>query len=103
MYKFYTQVVFEEFKSQHLLTTKLRLQEELNEFKLGSVYTDQIKRAQLILSKYGVLTREYQSQNKKLKDNHENIIRGEQEKRGQIIANFENHLKQIREQIREDA
>lgn len=86
-----------------MLSAKLRLQEELNEFKLGSVYADQVKRAQLILSKYEVLTREYQSQNKKLKDNHESIIRGEQEKRAQIISNFENHLKQIREQIREDA
>lgn len=103
MYKFYTQVVFEEFKSTHLQIIKLRLLEELNNFRLGSVYTDQIKRSQLILSKYEVLTREYQSQNKKLKDNHESIIKGEQEKREQIISNFENHLKQIREQIRDDA
>ena len=50
-----------------------------------------------------MLTREYQSQNKKLKDNHESIIKSEQEKREQIISNFENHLKQIREQIRDDA
>lgn len=103
MYKFYTAVVFEEFKATHQQMVKLKLQEELNTFRLGSVYTDQIKRAQLILQKYEVLTREYQSQNKKLKDNHESIIKGEQEKREQIIANFENHLKQIREQIREDA
>jgi hypothetical protein len=50
-----------------------------------------------------VLTREYQSQNKKLKENHEAIIQSESEKRAQIIANFENHLKQIRYQIHEDA
>jgi len=63
----------------------------------------QAKRASLILSKYEVLTREYQNQNKTLKENHERIIQSEQKKRKEIIANFENHLSQIKQQIREDA
>jgi hypothetical protein len=38
MYNFYTQVVFEELRNQHTKTIHLKLQEELNLFKLGSVY-----------------------------------------------------------------
>ena len=50
-----------------------------------------------------MLTREYQNQNKTLKENHERIIQSEQTKRREIIQNFENHLSQIKQQIREDA
>ena len=49
-----------------------------------------------------MLTREYQNQNKSLKENHERIIEGEKQKRKEIIANFEQHLSQIKQQISED-
>lgn len=37
----------------------------------------QAKKASLIFSKYELLTREYQNQNKNLKENHERIINSE--------------------------
>ena len=49
------------------------------------------------------MTREYQNQNKTLKENHERIIMTEKIKRQDIISNFETHLSQIRQQIREDS
>lgn len=75
---------------------------ELMEYNGQVVIAEQVKRAQLILNKYEILTREYQNQNKSLKENHERIIKGEQQKRQEIIANFENHLKTIKQQIKED-
>ena len=66
------------------------------------ILTEQLRKSQLILQKYEILTREYQSQNKNLKENHERIISGEQNKRQEIIANFENHLNTIKAQIKED-
>ena len=103
MLKFYAEVVAEELKKQHKAAVQLKLQQELLEYKVHIVYSEQVKKAQLIVSKYEILTREYQGQNKTLKENHERIIAGELAKRGEIISNFDNHLKQIRQQIREDA
>jgi hypothetical protein len=78
------------------------LQEELMQYKVANVYEEQIHKAKLILNKYEVLTREYQNQNKSLKENHERIIASERQKRQDIISNFENHLSQIKQQIKED-
>lgn len=55
------------------------------------------------MNKYEVLTREYQSQNKNLQDGHHKIISSERDKRQEIISNFQSHLTQIKQQIREDA
>lgn len=54
------------------------------------------------MNKYEVLTREYSSQNKNLKENHERIIKGEQDKRQQIISSFENHLASIKQNIKDE-
>ncbi len=72
------------------------------QYKVANVYEEQIHKAKLILNKYEVLTREYQNQNKSLKENHERIIASERQKRQDIISNFENHLSQIKQQIKED-
>ena len=66
------------------------------------IFAEQSKKAQLITSKYEILTREYQTQNKSLKENHERIIKAEETKRKEIISNFETHLAQIKSQIKED-
>jgi hypothetical protein len=56
------------------------------------VLAEQVQKASFLVSKYEILTREYHSQSKSLKENHEKIIAGEQTKRQEIIANFETHL-----------
>ena len=102
MYKLYTENVLEEIRSVFRQQLSLKLQEELMQYKVANVYEEQIHKAKLILNKYEVLTREYQNQNKSLKENHERIIASERQKRQDIISNFENHLSQIKQQIKED-
>lgn len=46
-------------------------------FMTESIYEDHFRRATQILNKYEILTREYQNQNKNLKENHDRIIKGE--------------------------
>jgi hypothetical protein len=40
MYKFYTEVVFEELKTLHSHTIKFKLQEELNGYRLANVLSE---------------------------------------------------------------
>ena len=94
--KYYQDVVFEELKNVHKAAVAVRIQEEIIGFKSETIYEDHLRRANLILNKYEILTREYQNQNKSLKENHERIIKAEQEKRKDIISNFENHLTMIK-------
>ena len=94
--KYYQEVVFEELKNVHKAAVAVRIQEEIIGFKSETIYEDHLRRANLILNKYEILTREYQNQNKSLKENHERIIKAEQEKRKDIISNFENHLTMIK-------
>ena len=103
MFKLYIDTVLEELKREHKVALTLKLHQEILDFKLDILLDHQAKKASLIFSKYELLTREYQNQNKNLKENHERIINSEQVKRQEIISNFENHLAQIRTQIREDA
>ncbi len=81
MYTFYLEVVLEELKNAHKSQLSLKLQEELLVYKANTIYDERSKRAQIILNKYEVLTREYQNQNKLLKENHERIIASEKSKR----------------------
>ena len=81
MYTFYLEVVLEELKNAHKSQLSLKLQEELLVYKANTIYDERSKRAQIILNKYEVLTREYQNQNKLLKENHERIIASEKAKR----------------------
>jgi Myosin-like coiled-coil protein len=92
LYKFYVDEVHEELKAAYKAEVQLRMKGEFAHFKNGNFYDEQQRRAQLVLNKYEVLTREYQTQNKNLKDNHERIIAAEQSKRQEIISNFEAHL-----------
>ena len=94
--KLYQEEVHEELKAAHKTEVQLRMKGEFAHFMNANFYDEQQKRAQLVLNKYEVLTREYQSQHKNLKDNHERIIAAEQSKRQEIIANFESHLTQIK-------
>jgi endo-beta-N-acetylglucosaminidase D len=81
LYTFYLEVVLEELKNAHKSQLSLKLQEELLVYKANTIYDERSKRAQIILNKYEVLTREYQNQNKLLKENHERIIASEKAKR----------------------
>lgn len=81
LYTFYLEVVLEELKNAHKSQLSLKLQEELLVYKANTIYDERSKRAQIILNKYEVLTREYQNQNKALKENHERIIASEKAKR----------------------
>lgn len=101
LYKFYQERVFEELKSLHKKQIEEKLKEELNDYKC-SLYETQLKKAQLIMSKYELLTREYQGQNKSFTERHDIIINNEKKRRDEIISNFENHLTQIKKQMREE-
>lgn len=65
--------------------------------------SDKIHKAEVVQGKYEVLSREYQNQNKVLKERHEEIIAAENKKRGEIIQNFENHIASVREKMIEDS
>lgn len=101
LYKFYQEKVADELKNIHKRQIEEKLREELNDYKYG-LYETQLKKAQLIMSKYEVLTREYQNQNKTFSEKHQLIIDTEKKRREEIITNFENHLTQIKKQIKED-
>ena len=71
------ETVAEELRRVYREAVHENLQGELLEARLEVLLEQQAKRASLILSKYEVLTREYQNQNKTLKENHERIIQSE--------------------------
>ena len=76
MKRFYEEEVLIEFKKAH---TNL-IQEKINSLKLDDriqAYQEKFKVAGLILQKFELLTREYQNQNKNLKERHEAIIDSE--------------------------
>jgi flagellar biosynthesis regulator FlbT len=74
MFKYYEEEVFEELKEVHKQIVAKKIMEELMSFKTESIYEDHLRKANEILNKYEILTREYQSQNKNLKENHDRII-----------------------------
>lgn len=59
LYKLYLEEILEELKSVHKQQLQLKLQEEALVYKANNFYDEQQKRAQIILNKYEVLTREY--------------------------------------------
>ncbi|CDW83863.1 UNKNOWN [Stylonychia lemnae] len=99
--KFYLEVVHEQLKNEHKKNIQLKLEEEVNDLKI-SVYEQQKQKATLILNKQQVLTTEYQNQFKQFQERHALIIQAETQKRMEIITNFDNHLKQIKQQMVED-
>ena len=58
MYQFYLKEVYEEYKKVQTQQVHLKLQEELLDYKSQIILSEQVKKAQLILSKYEILTRE---------------------------------------------
>ena len=88
--------MLEELKAAHREKISVSLAQELTEYKM-EVFREQVRKAQLIVSKYEVLTREYQSQHKQFQERHVQIIDADQKKRSDIIGNFETHLQQIRQ------
>ena len=57
--KYFQEVAFEELKNVHKEWVRLKVQEEIICFKCDTVYEDHLRRANIILSKYEILTREY--------------------------------------------
>jgi len=80
---------------------KTSSEKTINEF-LSEFEGERAKRADMILQKYVVLSKEYQSQSKQFKSKHEEIVNSESQKREMIIKNFEDHYKSIREQMEKD-
>lgn len=54
------------------------------------------------MSKFELLAKEYQNQNKSQSEKNANIISSEKIKRQEIIENFEKHLSQIKAQIKSE-
>ena len=61
MFKYYEEEVFEELKEVHKQIVAKKIMEELMSFKTESIYEDHLRKANEILNKYEILTREYQS------------------------------------------
>ena len=57
------------------------------------------QKAELVTKKYEVITREYDSQNKSFDSKHKQIMAEEEQRKKDIVANFEAHVKNIREQM----
>lgn len=100
--KFYQEIVAEELKNAHKQAMALKIQEEQNNLKID-IMQENLNKSIVILNKHQVLSTEYQNQFKQFQERHNAIISQEKVKRGQIISNFEEHLKQIRTQMAEDA
>jgi hypothetical protein len=77
VFKYYVEEVFEELKEVHKQIVAKKIMEEKMSFKNEAIYEDHLRKANQILNKYEILTREYQSQNKNLKENHDRIINEE--------------------------
>lgn len=85
----------------HQQVIRSRLNEDLVDHKINQLDMKQ-KLAQAIFQKYEIVTREYQNQNKQLKEKHDLILNAEKDKRGDIIKNFDEHLKDIKSKLHED-
>jgi len=62
-------------------------------------YKDRKQKADLIVQKYEILSKEYQNQAKLFRTKHQEIKEAEQAKYMQISNNFESHINSIKEQL----
>jgi hypothetical protein len=53
--------------------------------------------------KFEIITREYDQQNKQFEAKHKQIAEDEETRKIEINSNFEEHLKSIREQMKEES
>ncbi len=60
------------------------------------------QKADLIKQKYEIITREYDQQNKNFAGKHAQIAEEEENRKKEIRASFETHMKNIRQQMEEE-
>lgn len=101
MVKFYYDEVIVDYKKAFQSVIHITSDHALNEFMV-EYSAEQSKRAEIIMQKYEVLSKEYQSQAKSFKEKHEQVQADEVQKRQGIISNFENHYASIKEQMKTD-
>jgi hypothetical protein len=99
----------ELFETEILPKYRLRFEMLINESSeqiicdyLREFHQTRAQQAEMILSKYKLLSTEYQNQYKMFKEKHEQVCRDEQAKREKIIRNFEDHYQLIKKQMTED-
>jgi len=76
--------------------------EEITNQYLSEFHAERSQNAENILQKYAMLSKEYQNQSKEFKTKHDEITVQEQNKRQEIIKNFENHYENIKQQMDEE-
>lgn len=76
--------------------------EEITNQYLSEFHAERSQNAEGILQKYTMLSKEYQNQSKEFKTKHEEITIQEQNKRSEIIKNFESHYDNIKQQMDEE-
>lgn len=76
--------------------------EEITNQYLSEFHAERSQNAENILQKYAMLSKEYQNQSKEFKTKHDEITVQEQNKRQDIIKNFENHYENIKQQMDEE-
>ena len=84
MVKFYYDEVVVDYKKAFQSVIHITSDHALNEF-MAEYSGEQAKRAEIIMQKYEVLSKEYQSQAKSFKEKHEQVQMDEIQKREGII------------------
>ena len=65
-------------------------------------YQNRGEKAEIIKQKYEQITREYNAQNKQFQERHIEIKADEQKKREDIVKNFDEHLRTIKQSMEKD-
>ena len=61
------------------------------------------QKAELIKQKFEIITREYDQQNKQFEAKHKQISEDEEIRKNEITNNFEEHLKSIKQQMKDES
>ena len=61
------------------------------------------QKAELIKQKFEIITREYDQQNKQFEAKHKQISDDEEIRKNEITNNFEEHLKSIKQQMKDES
>ena len=97
----FNEEVIEFYKKSFTDIVSISTEEITNQY-LSEFHQERSQNSEAILQKYAMLSKEYQNQSKEFKTKHEEITIQEQNKRADIIKNFEDHYGNIKQQMDEE-
>ena len=92
----FNEEVIEFYKKSFTDIVSMSTEEITNQY-LSEFHQERSQNSEAILQKYAMLSKEYQNQSKEFKTKHEEITIQEQNKRADIIKNFEDHYSNIKQ------